>query len=144
MNASSVQTKIYQAAYASHDLRESHAETLKHASAPGQSELGASLSTADGILKFEWLDVELSARVRFVVHPLESLVLEYPFTHVKGEKEMHVVSLFKNADGQWFRDAACTQRVRGALRQGNEGMEVIAAALLESPLMQPLEPKPAT
>lgn len=90
------------------------------------------------VIRFHWLGIELTCRRRFVVHPRDSLALEYPFVHVKGEKEVHIVSLFVNLDGEWFIDRDCTQRVRGGLRQGSDGTERVAIALLESPLMQPL------
>lgn len=143
MNTESTRNRIYQAAYAAAYLLERHAETLQTIGTPGQNELGAALSVEDGVIKFKWLEIEVTSRMRFVVHASESLVLEYPFTHIKGDKETHVVSLFKDASGIWYLDSACTQRLRGGLRQGSEGTEIIAAAMLDSSLVQPLGGKPA-
>lgn len=134
-------SRIMMAAHAAQGLDERHAEVLQRAANAGIREYGVSLDTVGDTIKFKWLGVELTCQKRFVVHPRDSLMLEYPFTFVKGETETHVLSLYLNLDGEWFIDAGCTQRVRGGLRAGSDGLERIAVALLESALLQPLGSK---
>jgi hypothetical protein len=122
-------SKIMMAAHVVKDLDQRHAEVLERAATAGISEYGVSMDTDGETIKFKWLGIELTCHKRFVAHPRESLILEYPFTFVKGETETHVLSLYLNLDGEWFIDAGCTQRVRGGLRQGSDGMERIAVSV---------------